>query len=267
MVVLMKFDNVLVATDGSTLSEAAIDLALHSAEYFATKLTLVYVVDNTRHGEFDDADVMTRIFASKLEGEHTLESAMKKAKTQGVEMETMLVEGLPWQVLSDLTKEYDMLIMSTTGKGSFGGGRMGSTAAKVIENAYCPVLTLKSVSDRLENVLLPVDSKNMPAIDLAIETVKRVGGKLTILSVKTKDVHAESVVQEVAQRCVVEGIDFVTDIREGNPVQIICAESGKYDLVVMGTHARKGISKVLKGSVAEAVVINASCPVTVVRNE
>lgn len=263
----MKFDNVLVATDGSTLSDAAIDLALHSVGQFAAKLTFVYVVDNSRHGEFDDTDVMTRIFATRLEGETILEKAKKTAADKGVSCVTKMVEGIPWQVLSDMTKEYDMLIMSTTGKGSFGGGKLGSTAAKVIENAFCPILTLKSSSDRLENVLLPVDSENMPAIDLAISTVKRVNGKLTILSVKTKEVSAENVVESISKKCEEAGINYVAEIREGSPVQVICGESGKYELVIMGTHARKGISKVLKGSVAEAVVVNAMCPVTVVRNE
>ncbi len=262
----MKFDNVFVATDGSTLANVAIDLALHSVGKFAAHLTFVYVVDNARHGEFDDTDVMTRIFASKMEGETALARAKKMAAEQGVECETLLVEGVPWMVLSDLTKKYDMMIMSATGKGGLGGGKLGSTAAKVIENAYCPILTLKSGSDRIDRVLLPADGENLPAIDLAISTVKQVNGKLTILSVKHKDVAADDVVQNIALKCEAAGIDFETQIMEGDPVHVICGESGKYDLVVMGTHARQGFSKVMKGSVAEAVVLHASCPVTIVRN-
>ncbi|RKG80135.1 universal stress protein [Corallococcus terminator] len=39
------------------------------------------------------------------------------------------------------------------------------------------------------------------------------------------------------------------------------AERGKYDLVVMGTHQRKGITRMLLGSVAQKVVGRAACPV------
>ncbi len=262
----MKFDNVIVATDGSTMSNGAIDLALHSVGAFASHLTFVYVVDNVRHGEFDDTELMTRIFGHKLQGETALERAKKLAAAQGVECETKMVEGIPWQVLSDLTKNYDMMIMCAVGKSGITGGKLGSTAAKVIENANCPVLTLKATSQRLEKVLLPVDRENSPAIDLAIETVKRVNGHLTILSVRKGEVAPQELLDSIEVKCKGAGIDCSVEILDGNPVDVICSESGKYDLVVMGTHARQGISKALKGSTAEAVVMRAMCPVTIVRN-
>lgn len=43
------------------------------------------------------------------------------------------------------------------------------------------------------------------------------------------------------------------------------AKDGKYDLVVVGTHGRTGLSHVLMGSVAEVVVRHAPCPVLSVR--
>jgi nucleotide-binding universal stress UspA family protein len=39
------------------------------------------------------------------------------------------------------------------------------------------------------------------------------------------------------------------------------AESEGVDLIIMGTHGRTGISRLLMGSVAEAVVRRAPCPV------
>ena len=54
---------------------------------------------------------------------------------------------------------------------------------------------------------------------------------------------------------------------EGDPARVIvrlAAESG-CDLVVMGTHGRTGLSRLLLGSVAEEVVRRASCPVVTVR--
>jgi universal stress protein A len=53
----------------------------------------------------------------------------------------------------------------------------------------------------------------------------------------------------------------------GDPATAIVehAKSGAYDLVVMGTHGRTGISHALLGSVAEKVVRRAPCPVLTVR--
>jgi universal stress protein A len=53
----------------------------------------------------------------------------------------------------------------------------------------------------------------------------------------------------------------------GDPATAIVerAASGKYDLLVLGTHGRTGLSHVLMGSVAEKVVRRAPCPVLTVR--
>jgi len=42
------------------------------------------------------------------------------------------------------------------------------------------------------------------------------------------------------------------------------AQSGNFDLIVMGTHARRGVSRVVLGSVAESVVRSVRCPVMMV---
>ncbi|MBO7351410.1 MAG: universal stress protein [Candidatus Methanomethylophilaceae archaeon] len=155
--------------------------------------------------------------------------------------------------------------MGVTGK-SGGYGRVGGTAEKVIENAFCPIITLKSGSKRIEEVLLPVSNKNEAAIDVAIETVKRINGRLTVFSVKSKDFDAETLVKDVAEKCAAEGINVVTEIAVGNPADVIIAKSGQYDDIIMGTEGRQGFRKILNGSVAEKVMLHASCPVTIVRD-
>ena len=54
-------------------------------------------------------------------------------------------------------------------------------------------------------------------------------------------------------------------IKEGTPVKVILEESPNYDIIVMGTLGRTGMSKLLMGSVAERVVRASMCPVMVVR--
>ena len=56
-------------------------------------------------------------------------------------------------------------------------------------------------------------------------------------------------------------------VRAGVPWHEIVAEveRGEFDLVVMGTHGRTGLTHVLLGSVAERVVRHARCSVLVVR--
>jgi nucleotide-binding universal stress UspA family protein len=51
----------------------------------------------------------------------------------------------------------------------------------------------------------------------------------------------------------------------GDPVQTIVHGASGFDLIVMGTHGRVGRLHALLGSVTEAVVRNAPCPVLTVR--
>ena len=54
-------------------------------------------------------------------------------------------------------------------------------------------------------------------------------------------------------------------VKMGDPLSEIVEHSRDFDLVVMGTHGRTGMSHLFLGSVAERVVRSASCPVLTVR--
>jgi nucleotide-binding universal stress UspA family protein len=58
-----------------------------------------------------------------------------------------------------------------------------------------------------------------------------------------------------------------TLVVEGSPGEEIarCAERGGFDLIVIGTHGRRGLQRLVLGSVAERVVRLAPCPVLTVR--
>jgi nucleotide-binding universal stress UspA family protein len=63
------------------------------------------------------------------------------------------------------------------------------------------------------------------------------------------------------------GIRVVHRFEEGNAVDLILevAEEASADLIVMGTHGRSGLGRLLMGSVAEQVVRKAPCPVLTVK--
>ncbi len=56
-------------------------------------------------------------------------------------------------------------------------------------------------------------------------------------------------------------------MREGVPARVISLVGAEIDadLIVMGTHGRTGLPRILMGSVAEHVVRMATCPVLTVR--
>jgi nucleotide-binding universal stress UspA family protein len=63
------------------------------------------------------------------------------------------------------------------------------------------------------------------------------------------------------------GRSFETRIEVGSPARTIVdvADEGTFDLVVLGSHGREGVSRILLGSVAEDVARRSPVPVTIVR--
>lgn len=80
---------------------------------------------------------------------------------------------------------------------------------------------------------------------------------------------AERAVETVAAAADDRGLDAETEIRTGTPHREILdyAETEDVDLVVMATHGRSGVSRLLSGSVTERVVRKADRPVLVARRK
>ncbi|WP_228546098.1 universal stress protein [Halegenticoccus tardaugens] len=78
---------------------------------------------------------------------------------------------------------------------------------------------------------------------------------------------AEKAIAEVARIAEDRGVPIETAVVEGTPSREIVryAEREGCDLVVMGTHGRGGIDRLLLGSVAEKVVRGSNVPVMTVR--
>jgi nucleotide-binding universal stress UspA family protein len=64
-----------------------------------------------------------------------------------------------------------------------------------------------------------------------------------------------------------EGTAVTTDSVVGKPARAIVEYAAEHDVdrIVMGSHGRSGVTRILLGSVAENVVRNATVPVTVAR--
>jgi nucleotide-binding universal stress UspA family protein len=78
---------------------------------------------------------------------------------------------------------------------------------------------------------------------------------------------AERMLDEFEERASARGVEAGTIIRTGRPARRILetVEERDVDHVVMGSHGRSGVGRVLFGSVAESVTRRSPVPVTVVR--
>lgn len=79
--------------------------------------------------------------------------------------------------------------------------------------------------------------------------------------------RTERVLEEARATAAEQGVEVTTETAVGAPARAIVRwlDGSDVDLVVIGSHGRQGVSRVLLGSVAESVVRRSPVPVTVVR--
>ncbi len=79
------------------------------------------------------------------------------------------------------------------------------------------------------------------------------------------EVKGDEVLGEIVDKGEEMGVGVDKSLTHGHPDEIIIKDSEDHDLIVIGTHGRSGISRLLMGSTAERVVRYSKCPVMVIR--
>jgi nucleotide-binding universal stress UspA family protein len=92
-------------------------------------------------------------------------------------------------------------------------------------------------------------------------------GEITTPASQEERKDAEELVARYGQRLRDAGFSVTTAIEQGSPKLVIIdfAREWKADLVILGSHGRKGVDRFLMGSVSEAVARHAPCSVQIVR--
>lgn len=78
---------------------------------------------------------------------------------------------------------------------------------------------------------------------------------------------AERLASAAGKRVAAPGLTVETAVREGDPRTVIVDDADEWnaDLIVLGSHGRTGLKRLVLGSVAQSVVAHAHCSVEVVR--
>src|SRR4030042_2801784 len=268
-----RMEKLLVATDGSKFSKSAIREAINLAKTCSSKLIAVSVVKT--NVEFEDIVPQVVEKAEREVREH-LESIKNKALKEGVDCEIVIHRSEePFRdIVNDAVKnKVDMIIIGTHGRTGLKRLMMGSVTAKVIGHAPCNVMVVPmDARITLEKILIATDGSiySELASREAISIAKRTNSGLIALSIAKKDenlpVAKESIdmVREVAER---EGIKVEALTLKGKPYEIIVktAKQKNAGLIVVGSHGKTGVERLLMGRVTERVIGHSGTAVLVVR--
>lgn len=143
---MQPFQRILVPTDYSRCSDAALALATSFARKLGSVLTLVHVID-----EADQLRATTELAAATRATRHELDARARLAG--GVVVHTLVRTGEPWQEILAAAAESraDLIVLGTHGRRGFARMFLGSTAEKVVRLATIPVLTVRGELETTES--------------------------------------------------------------------------------------------------------------------
>lgn len=278
---------VLVAYNFSKYSRYALLYALTLAKTYNCEIHLLHIAEK----DDEDLEILTSKLKNALPSDNR--DNIKYVVTQGKAQD---------EIISYAEKHKIDLICVDTREASFSPSvfsstsslLFGSTTDKLLRKSSCPILVVrpfaiaqeKSNSDGLK-VLVATDGSsfaeaavnyaatwNWPAntefrVVNVIEPLSSLGPPTTHYKMASDLLNAsQDLVTTAASKLQDKNWKASYHVRGGFAADEIIGEAKEWgaDLIIIGTHGRKGISRFLLGSVAETVAAHAHCSVTVVKN-
>lgn len=289
------YDRILIPLDGSALAEAALAVA----KLVPCRLTylLRVEVEAPRVDHYiSPSGHETRKRVVFREGDEYLRRSGAAFRADDREVEVLQSWGDPADRIIEASADADLIVMATHGRGPAGRVFHGSVADRVARDASAPVLLVpggyRGDPPLVTRVLVPLDGSElaetaMPtAIALASHLelpvhivcvvdppgVKRAGtiGAHVNEHGRQSPTFAEHAARIYLTDCIQRhGDEVVTtcEVRSGATVTELGEAIEQADLVVMTTHGYRGLRRLVLGSVAGALVRQASAPILLLRAE
>ncbi len=268
-----KLGKFLLATDGSKYSEGAIREALSLSKRCSSELIAVSVVKTNLEFEVNMPQVIEK---EEEETSKHLEAIKMRASQEGIDCEISAPHSEePYLEIVDSAAKSraDVIIMGRHGRTGLRSLMMGSVTARVIGHSPCNVLVIPPEAKiDCRNILIATDGSGFSeaASREAIRIAKKCESALIVVSVAWNDAEVSAVnnsVEEIVDLAKADGVQAEGLTLIGKPYEVIVdiAKQRHTDLIVVGSHGRTGLKRLLMGSVTERVIGHTETAVLVVK--
>jgi nucleotide-binding universal stress UspA family protein len=276
---------VVVGYDGSQNGVHALDWAAEEARARGLPLTVIHAWEALIGGSM----AMAMVDLGPL-AQQTLDGGVEHVRKEApdVPVRGVLESGRPAEKLIEAGKEAALIVLGPRGLGGFTGLLLGSVSAQVVAHAACPVVIARGSPDRRSGagpgrVVVGVDGSavSRPALAMAFTEAELHGLSVHAVAAwepePVKDLPPlvdEAGMREAAtarleqlmapSRDIYPGVEAQAEVRVGPPREVLLDAAQDARLLVVGSRGRGGFRGLMLGSVSQALVQHASCPVAVV---
>ncbi len=142
----VKFEKMMIATDGSENVKNAVDFGIELAKTAGAGVTAVYVLPPVSVSAATRGEKWADSLRSHLkdEGNAAVEYAVETGKMAGVEVEPVIVEDNPTDGILTFARDndIDLIVMGTLGRTGLGHLLLGSVAENVVRHSKTKVLVV-----------------------------------------------------------------------------------------------------------------------------
>lgn len=284
---------ILVGVDGSPASKYAVDWAARDAAMRNVPLTIVHAIQPIGI-TVPNLPVPSAFARWQVEqGQEILDNSVEIAResTRGddaARVESEMLFGPVVPTLIDLSKDAQMVVVGSRGRGPLTRSLLGSVSSGLIRHSHCPVAIIHDEDPLMPHpaqapVLVGIDGSPVSelATAIAFEEASERGVELVALhvwsDVEVNDFPAidwpamKPAAEEIIAERLASWQERYPDVTVrrmvecDHPTYHLIRQSESTQLVVVGSHGRGGFAGMLLGSVSAAVAHSARMPVIVAR--
>ncbi|MCR9182518.1 MAG: universal stress protein [Flavobacteriaceae bacterium] len=272
---------IIVPVDFSSHSEYALQVAATMAKKFKAELFLLHMLDiSDQLISITEATKRRELLFFMQLANKQFEQFIDKPFMKGVNVTPVIKHFKVFEEIDSTAKEIDadFIVMGSQGTSGVKGYFVGSNTEKVVRTSDIPVLVVKSKTDKFDPKTIVFGSDFSTENLKAFKTIKAFADKykatLKLVYINTPNANFKSTPEIREQMRLFlnktnlsydsENIIIFNDYSIPEGIQNT-AELHNADLIAIPTHGRKGLNKVLAGSVGEEVANKAQIPVLTVK--
>lgn len=285
---------IVVAVDGSPQSTQAIQVLAQFGPLKEVTLVHAIALPDLDHPmitpELRDSVLQEVETKLRAEGEQLLDQIIPTLPSNCQTIHRINQIGSPSTVILETAKsaQADLIILGARGLSPVKELLLGSVSHRVVLHASSPTLVMRAPFAHLNHILIPVEGREdahhiLKFLEsVSFQTPPRISimtiwpqprwpwpvtlGQSKLLEERALE-HAQDLVDQIAMEIRAKGMDATGVVGLGDPAFAILeqAKSLQPDLIIMGSHGRKGISRFLLGSVSHSLIHHAPCAIVVVR--